>query len=95
MKQSTSQLKHQARLLAECELFGTPEQYREQAAQLRKAYGKGILRAITKESDILVGSYQANVAKACGRSVGHILRKNRNYRMYLESLTSKAYDYEN
>ena len=72
--------------MAECELFGTPEEYKEQAAQLRKTYGKGILRAIVRNSQIVVGSYQANMAKAYGKPVAPILRRNRSYRDYLNTL---------
>lgn len=77
MKQ-VSLLKRLATQLAECELFGTPEQYKELAAQLRKRYGKSILRAIIQGSQISVGSYLANIEKAKGQSIDGILSSNRS-----------------
>ena len=67
MNNQSSTLKHRARMLAECELFGTPEQYKEQAAQLRRQFGKSILKKIIWSSQMVVGSYQANMAKAFSR----------------------------
>lgn len=90
MVNQVSTLKHHARMLAECELFGTPEQYKEQAAQLRKTYGKVILRTIIKDSQIVVGSYQANMARAFGKPTDRIMRRNKTYRNYLNTLGQTA-----
>ena len=63
MVQSTVSVKRIASRLAECELFGTPEQYKEQAAQLRKQLGKVILKAILREAKTVVASSEANMAR--------------------------------